>query len=132
LGGINSLRTFIAAPNLCDAILLATSHEAVSRKSFLVADARSLPLREILLLLAKGMGKSPRIVVNLPKSLLSLAALFTGRLAALDKLTAELQVDAAEFVKLTGWTRRFTPEDGLVAAGAAFQKANKLRGLIDA
>jgi nucleoside-diphosphate-sugar epimerase len=125
LGGIGSLRTFIGAHNLCDAILIAADHQAVSRKSFLIADARSLPLGQIIRLLAKGMGRSPRMVVNLPISYLSVAALIMGKLELLDKLTAELQVDAAEFVRLTGWSRRFSPEEGLAAAGAAFRSARK-------
>ena len=132
LGGIGSLRTFIGTENLCDAILLAANHEAVSRRALLIADSRSLTLGHIVRLLAKGMGRSPRMVINLPVSSLRIAATLIGKLELLHKLTAELQVDAAEFVRLTGWSRRVTPEEGLAAAGASFRTASKVSTVINA
>jgi nucleoside-diphosphate-sugar epimerase len=121
LGKVSSRRTFIYVGNLVDAILTASTHSAASRRTFLIADAQSLSLSEIVRVLALGLNRPPWVVVNISVGLLELLGRMTGRSNMLRKLTAELIVDASEFGTSTGWVPPFAAAYGLEETARAYR-----------
>jgi UDP-glucose 4-epimerase len=113
LGGVRVPRTFIYVENLTDAIIVACTHPAASRKTFLLADDRNLSVSEIARVLAASLGRSRFAIMNLPTGFLRAVARLARRSRAVDKLTAELEVNGSEFCRSTGWRPPFSPEDGL-------------------
>jgi nucleoside-diphosphate-sugar epimerase len=122
LGRVRSGRTFVYVENLVDAIVTASQHPAASRRTFLVADAQSLVLSEVVRILVLGLNRSPRIVVNVPVIFLQFAARLAGRADMLNKLTAELLVDANAFSASTGWVAPVAAERGLHETASAYRR----------
>jgi nucleoside-diphosphate-sugar epimerase len=122
LGKVRTGRTFVYVENLVDAIVTAAQHPAASRRTFLVADAQSLALCDVVRILASGLNRSPRIVVNVPVALLKLVARLAGRADTLNKLTAELLVDANAFGASTGWVAPVAAEHGLHETAGAYRR----------
>ena len=120
LGDLRAPRTLIGIGNLVEAITVAASNEAVSRRTFLVTDSRDTNVGEILRSLARGCGRPSSIVVSIPSALLRLMARVLGKGATWDKLAAPLQVDGSEFCRVTGWRAAIDPTDGLYEAGRRY------------
>jgi UDP-N-acetyl-alpha-D-quinovosamine dehydrogenase len=120
LGGIRAPRTLIGVDNLVDAIIVAASDAAASRRTFLVADARDTSVSEIMRTLVRGCGRSPSIVLNISSQILGLTASMAGKSASWSKLVAPLQVDGGEFCRVTGWHPPVEPSSGLYKAAAQF------------
>ena len=115
-GGLHAPRTMIALDNLLDALLVATRHPAVSRRAFVVADARDVDVAEILGAFLDGLGRGSWRLLAVPAPLLGVLASAVGKGAAWRKLSGALQVDASTFAGLTGWRARIDPRDGLRAS----------------
>jgi nucleoside-diphosphate-sugar epimerase len=120
LGNVRTRRSLVYVDNLVDAIIIAAQHPAVSRQTFLIADAHSLALCEVVRMLAQGMDRSPEIVMKVPVFLLRLVAQLAGRIEMLNKLTAELLIDARDFGAATGWVARVAVERGLHETARAY------------
>lgn len=120
LGAVKAARTFIFIDNLVSALLVAASHPAASRRTFLVSDSRTLTVAVIATILAAALGRSPRIVVSIPVPWLERAARLARKPQAFEKLTAELEVDSSEFSRATGWHPAVSPEQGLRATALSY------------
>lgn len=113
LGALNAPRTFIYVDNLIDALMVATRHPGVSRRTFLVADERDVSVGEAVRILAMHLGRKPSTVWNVPTEILRSVATMAGKGTTFTKLAAALQVDGAEFCRVTGWRPPFDPQEGL-------------------
>lgn len=121
LGALAAPRALVFVENLADAILIASSHHAVSKRTLLIADDQTVTVAEVVRLLAAGAGRSTRSVLNIPPAWLRVMAMLAGKSATLEKLTAALEIDASEFGRLTGWKAPFAPEEGLRITAQAFR-----------
>ena len=123
LGGLHAPRTLIALDNLLDALLVAARHPAVSRRTFVVADARDVDVAEMLRAFLDGLGRSHWRLLAVPAPLLATLASAVGKGAAWRKLAGALQVDASTFAAATGWRARVDPRDGLRATARCEQSS---------
>lgn len=119
LGGLHAPRTLISIDNLIDAILVAAEHPAVSRRSYVVADARDVDVAQMLRAFLAGLGRAEWRLLAVPAPLLGALARAAGKHAAWAKISGALQVDASAFAAATGWRARVDPADGLRACAAA-------------
>lgn len=122
LGGLHAPRTLVALDNLIDALILAAQHEAVSRRSFIVADGYDVDVAAMLGAFLDGLGRGRWRLLPVPAGLLGALARAAGKGAAWSKMSGALQVDATAFRSATGWQPRINPADGLRAAAAAFTR----------
>jgi UDP-4-keto-D-FucNAc 4-reductase len=113
LGALRAPRSFIYIDNLVDALLLAARHPGTSRRVFVVADKRDTSVAEIVRTVTAELGRSSHAVLNVAPGLLALIARMAGKSTAYAKLAAPLQVDAAEFSRVTGWTPPVDTLEGL-------------------
>ncbi len=120
LAGIRVPRTFVSVTNLVGAIVVASIDPRVSRRTFLITDNRDTSVSEIVKTLAKGFGRSPWIVVDVPPALLGVFARIAGKSDAWSKLIAPLQVDGSDFRRVTGWQAPVDPADGLYETARQF------------
>jgi len=113
LGSVHNLRSYVGVENLCDFLVLCAFHDAAAGGLFLVADGEDVSTPELLRILACGM-KLPARVFPFPMSLLRLAASMAGKSAELQRLTANLRVDASAARNTLGWQPKVTLQAGLV------------------
>lgn len=113
LGSVANLRSYAGVENLCDFLVLCAFHDAAAGGLFLVADGEDVSTPELLRILARGM-KLPARVFPFPMSLLRLAASAAGKGAELQRLAANLRVDASAARTTLGWQPKVTLQAGLV------------------
>lgn len=116
LGSLKRLRSFIHVDNLCEAIAIASLHPVVANKTYVLADGVDITVAATAKALAYGYGKNPASVVCFPVILLKAAAFLTGKAAVIEKISAELIVDASEFMRDTGWTPKLNPHEAMAQA----------------
>jgi UDP-glucose 4-epimerase len=123
-GAIRNRRTMIAADNLVDAIAAIASlpQDRLKPGAYVVSDAQSVSLREILVWLREGMGMPPRLMPA-PRKALEFAMKAVGRRRMARSLLGDLQLDPSLFRDTFGWTPRVSPREGIVRSGAEFLAA---------
>jgi nucleoside-diphosphate-sugar epimerase len=113
LGGLRQPRSLIYVDNLCSAIVHAALHPAAAGRTFLLADGADLSVSEVVRCLARSIGKPSTRVWAVPEMALHFLARAAGKGPALDKLAAELAVDATAFTEATGWHAPITSAEAL-------------------
>ena len=103
LAGIQAPRTFIYVDHLVDALVVAATHSAASRRTFIVADREDTSVAEIICSAARIFGREPWRFFAIPEVLLRALGILLGQRARIDKLFTPLRVDAAGFQNATGW-----------------------------
>jgi nucleoside-diphosphate-sugar epimerase len=103
LAGIDAPRTFIHIDNLIDALIVAATHPAVSRRTFVVADREDTSVAEIINIAARLFRRERWRVVAMPEMVLRALSILVGQHAQVDKLLATLRVDGSGFEVATGW-----------------------------
>jgi UDP-glucose 4-epimerase len=103
LAGIHAPRTFIHVDHLVDALVVAATHPAASRRTFVVADREDTSVAEIINIAARHFGRERWRVVAIPEMFLRALSILAGQHARIDKLLAELRVDGSGFQVATGW-----------------------------
>lgn len=104
LAGIYAPRTFIHVDHLVDALVVAATHPAASRRTFAVADSEDTSVAEIICSAARIFGREPWRFFAIPEVLLrALGIILVGQRTRIDKLLSPLRVDAAGFQNATGW-----------------------------
>ena len=95
-------RSMISIENLTSAIVAALCHPDVARETFLIADAETLTLAEVITAMAAGLGRSARLFPLPVRVLLTLSRLL-GQEAAMVQMLAPLRIDPGRFSQRTGW-----------------------------
>ncbi len=123
---VRNSRTLISVDNFVDAIIRVCT-EAVPAKSgtYVVSDAESVSLGEIVRLLRKGMGRSPR-QIPLSASLMAGALAVGGKRQIAESLFGDLEVDPSRFQQMFDWHPFETAADGIRKSGAAFKAKQNL------
>lgn len=103
LAGIHAPRTFIYVDHLVDALVVAATHPAASRRTFVVADSEDTSVAEIINIASRVFGRGRWRVVAIPEMFLRALSILAGQHARIDKLLAELRVDGSGFEVATGW-----------------------------
>jgi nucleoside-diphosphate-sugar epimerase len=101
-GSIRNRRSFIGLDNLCDLLLLCTTHPQAAGRTFVAADGEDVSTSELLSLISAAMQRRD---LQFKFPLTGLRALMSafGRGAEFDKLTSNLAVDAGYARSVLSW-----------------------------
>jgi nucleoside-diphosphate-sugar epimerase len=116
LGAIRNRRSLIGVNNLADAVraCLAQPAAAGQCRVFTLADSEAVSSPELVRRLARALGRPPRLL-PVPPALMRLAGRLTGKSAAVQRLTASLEVESQTIAATIGWTPPLTLDQGLDA-----------------
>lgn len=99
---VQNKRSIVSIENLTDFISTCTQHPAAKNAIFLVADGHDYSTSEIIMLVAKQIGKSARIIA-FPPSLLMFLLRLIGRKDVALRICGSLRVNIEKNKKLLGW-----------------------------
>ena len=111
-GTINNKKSLISVRNLADFVAHAAVSPAAANQAFVVCDAESVSLPELLRTMAGVMDRRSR-VFRFPEFLLSWMLAAVGRSGELRKLSCSLLVDANKARNLLEWQAPETLVQGL-------------------
>jgi len=134
--GGRALVPFTHVSNVAESVRLAVRHEATRGGTFIVGDARSYPLRDIMTGLARGEGAPGIRVVPVPRRVLAAAAAIEriarrGRGATIlggariDTLTRSVSYSIDAFVRATGYRPPVSMEDATERIGAWYTRTRR-------
>ena len=115
LGAIDNRRSLLGLDNLLAARAGAIDAPAAACGVHFVADAQSVSTPALVRAIARALQTSPRLV-PVPVPLLRLAGSVVGQRAAIERLTASLEVDTASFAAATPWRPRAVSIDATTVA----------------
>lgn len=111
LGAIHNQRSLLYLGNLVDAIV-ASLARPVFGGAYVLSDGEDVSTPELIRRLAQQMH-APARLLPVPVSALHWLGRITGRVETVRRLTDSLVVDGARFRNETGWTPRYTLDQGL-------------------
>ncbi|UWH26744.1 SDR family oxidoreductase [Aeromonas veronii] len=112
LGAIHNQRSMVALDNLVDLIITCVTHPHAANQTFLVSDDEDISTTQLLEMIARAAGKSPRLL-PVPMSWLRLAGKLTGKQAVIERLCGNLQVDISHTKVTLGWQPPISVEEGI-------------------
>ena len=118
-GSVNNRRSMVYVGNLVDFIIHCIDHPKAANQTFLVSDGHDVSLSELIRLIRQSM-KRPAWLIPVPVSLFQLAGKLTGKMALVDRLVGDLQVDSRKARELLNWTPPYTLEEGIKETVAEF------------
>jgi UDP-glucose 4-epimerase len=118
LASIDNRRSLLYVGNLVDAIIAVLDVPQAPPGVHFVADAEAVSTPDLVRAIAAAW-KVPSKLVPLPVPLVRVAALLTGRRAAIDRLAASLEADTSSFRETTGWTPRYSLDAALIETARA-------------
>ncbi len=111
-GAVRNARSLLYLGNLTDVVALCLTHEAAAGRVFLPSDGVDVSTSELIRGIAKGMGRSARLL-PVPPSLMMLAAGILGKGPAAARLFGDLAVDSTPLFRDLGWRPPFTMDEGV-------------------
>lgn len=112
LGAIYNQRSFVAVDNLVDLIINCVTHPHATNQTFLVSDDQDISTTQLLEMMSRAAGKSPRLL-PVPMSWLRLAGKLTGKQAVIERLCGNLQVDISHTKTTLGWQPPISLDEGI-------------------
>jgi nucleoside-diphosphate-sugar epimerase len=109
-GRVANKRSLVSVFNLCDLIVHCFDHPAASGEIFLVSDDRDYSIRELLILMAKTLDKTPHLL-SVPVFIMKNVLKLSGKTAYADRLFSNLQLDITKTKTLLGWHPHITFEE---------------------
>lgn len=122
-GLVNNKRSMVYVGNLADFIIRCIEHPKAANQTFLVSDGHDVSLSELIRLIRQSM-KKPAWLIPVPVSLFQLAGKLTGKMALVDRLVGDLQVDSRKARERLNWTPPYRFEEGIKATVAEFINRN--------
>jgi UDP-glucose 4-epimerase len=117
LGGIVNRRSLLYVGNAVAAIEAVLGCSRLGLDALPIADAETVSTPELAERLALALGVESRLFA-LPTAFLRGAAAMIGRGDDAARLVDSLEVDATRFRELTGWTPRYSMDEGIAATAA--------------
>lgn len=115
LAGVRAPRTFIYVDHLVDALIIAATHPAASRRTFVIADDVDTSVAEIITSAIRIFGRERWRFFAIPETLLRALGILAGQRARIDKLIAPLRVDVSGFQEVTGWRPGQSASEAIIA-----------------
>ncbi len=109
-GRVNNKRSFVSIFNLVDLIILVANHPLAGGNIFLVSDDLDLSLKQLILKMAKVLGKSAHLL-PVPVGLMKFTAAILGKKSYADRLLGNLQIDISATKQILNWSPPFSFED---------------------
>lgn len=120
LGAIVARRSLVYVDNLADALVCCATDPRATQGCFHVADDDAPTVTELLRMVGDALGKPARLF-PVPAGALRALGKLIGRGAAVDRLTASLQIDADRMKRVLDWHPLFTTRQGLDATAAWYR-----------
>lgn len=126
LGLVSNRRSLIGIGNLCDAVHACLAHPPApgSLRTFTLADSEAVSSGELVRRLAHALGRPARLL-PVPPALMRLAGSLTGKSAAVQRLTASLEVESRTIAAAIGWRPPSTLDQGLQAVACWWRDKEK-------
>jgi len=124
-GRVENLRSMVALENLVDFLRCCISHPAAANQLFLISDGQDVSTRELVNLLAKGMGRR-NLMLPIPPFLLAFVARALGRAALYEQLCGTLQVDISKSRDLLGWQPPASTYEALMASAQHYSECKQI------
>lgn len=112
LGAISNQRSMVALANLVHLIITCISHPQAANQTFLVSDDDDISTTQLLEMMTRAAGKSPRLL-PVPMRWLRLLGHVTGKQAVIERLCGNLQVDISHTKHTLGWLPPLSVEEGI-------------------
>ena len=112
LASMSGKKSLISVQNLSDLIVQCITAPVTGYLPLVVSDGSHWSTAELIRLIARYLGKSPRLL-PFPVLLLETAASLLGKSKEVRKLAAPLEIDSGETSRILQWTPVQRPEDGL-------------------
>ncbi|HDX8594549.1 UDP-glucose 4-epimerase family protein [Aeromonas hydrophila] len=112
LGAINNKRSMVALDNLVDLIVTCIDHPKAANQTFLVSDDHDVSTTELLKMMVRAVGKTPRLL-PVPMGWLKFAGRLIGKQAVVERLCGNLQVDISYTKDILGWQPPILMEEGI-------------------
>ncbi len=112
LGGIRNKRSLIFVGNLAGAIEVCLTHPHAPGETFLVKDDESLSTSKLIRRIDHAAGRRSRLF-PVPRFILRLFGLLTGKSEAVARLTESLTVDDGRIRARLNWQPDFSTDHGL-------------------
>lgn len=118
LGAIDNRRSLLYLGNFVDAIRLCVEHPAAAGQTFLLDDGEPVSTPQLVMAVARAMGRQARLL-PVPVGILEFAGALFGKRAAVARLSGSLYVDSSAIRLRLGWTPPYSMQQGLAATVAA-------------
>lgn len=112
LGAINNQRSMVALANLAHLIITCIRHPQAANQTFLVSDDDDISTTQLLEMMTRAAGKSPRLL-PVPMRWLRLLGRVTGKQAVIERLCGNLQVDISHTKHTLGWQPPISVAEGI-------------------
>ena len=117
-------RSLIGVENLADILAVCTSHPGAANQTFMVSDGEDVSTRELVVRLARALGRPARFL-PVPEFSLRLAARLVGKEAAVNRLLGSLVISSDKARQTLGWTPPVTLDGGLAATARWYLESSK-------
>jgi nucleoside-diphosphate-sugar epimerase len=121
LASISNRRSLIGVGNLAEAIITCVDSPPATGNTYLVSDGEDVSTPELMIRIARAMGKTPRLL-PCPAALLNLGAALLGKNAMAMRLTGSLQIDNSRIRRELGWQPRYSLDQGLNATAQWYHR----------
>lgn len=112
LGSIQNRRSLLYVNTFADAIKVSLLHPKAQGKTYLVSDEESVSTSELVSKLGYHLHRAPRLL-NIPVSWMKLGGKFSGKSAAVERLTSSLVVDSNKIRQELNWTSPYSFDLGI-------------------
>ncbi|MBB5367751.1 MULTISPECIES: SDR family oxidoreductase [unclassified Janthinobacterium] len=119
LGSVDNRRSMVALDNLVDLLILCCSHGAAPGQIFMVSDDHDVSVSTLLHMLARAMGKRPRLL-SVPTSWIAAAAALLGKSTQADRVLGSLQVDITHTKQTLNWKPQVGMQQAIDKTVASF------------
>ena len=123
LASIQNRRSLVGVTNLCDAVCTALAHPQAAGETFFVSDGEDVSTPGLVAVLARALGRTPRLWPA-PPAFLRLILGLLGRRAEAERLLGSLQVSSEKIRRRLGWQAPETLAAGLAATVRATDQGN--------
>lgn len=112
LGAIHNKRSLVALENLVDLILTSIHHPRAANQTFLVSDDHDLSTTELIEMMTRAAGHSPRML-SVPQRWLEIGGKLVGKKQIIERLCGNLQVNISHTKNTLGWKPPLSVEEGI-------------------
>lgn len=119
---VKNRRDMIYVGNLADAICAACAADGLSATPYFLSDGEAVSTPELIRRVGTAFG-TPAKLMYYPVSGLRLAGALTGKSAAIQRLTENLEVDISTFCRDAGWKPPYKMSEGLAICADAAREA---------
>lgn len=118
---VDNRRSLLYLGNLVDAIIKCINHPRASKQTYLISDGEDVSTPELLIRIAKALGKSSRLI-PFPPLFIRYVGNLTGKSSSVNKLIGSLVVDISKIQHELQWEAPYTMIQGLQETAKWFLK----------